>query len=278
MSLDACRQFYANFVTANAGVRDSRIERAFAAVERERFLGAGPWQIQTASGYITTDTDDPAVLYQDVLVGLVPEDGINNGQPSLHAKAIGAASPQRGDVVLHVGSGVGYYTAILAHLVRPEGHVHAYEIRADLAGRAATHLAEDDGVTVHPQSALEVALPTANVIYVSAGTTEIPAQWLDALAPGGRLVLPLTPTDRLGCMVLMTRQSEAGYAARVFSPAAFVPCVGAHDKRQSLALAAALDTRSTDTIRSLRRDTTPDETAWCTGEGWWLSTAEPLDT
>jgi protein-L-isoaspartate(D-aspartate) O-methyltransferase len=26
-------------------------------------------------------------------------------------------------------------------------------------------------------------------------------------------------------------------------------------------------------VRSLRRDSSPDETCWCAGGGWWLSTA-----
>jgi protein-L-isoaspartate(D-aspartate) O-methyltransferase len=127
---------------------------------------------------------------------------------------------------------------------------------------------------MHRRSALEGPLPSADVIYVNAGVTHVPALWLDALAQGGRLVLPLTPSDRLGCMVLVTRRSPTAYAARVFSPAVFVACVGAHDGRRSRVLAAALDARSPYDVRSLRRGEAPDETAWCIGDDWWLSTAE----
>ncbi len=77
-------------------------------------------------------------------------------------------------------------------------------------------------------------------------------------------------------MLLVTRRSEVTYSARVFSTAGFIPCVGARDEEQSKALAAALDARTSDDVRSLRRDNAPDETAWCVGNGWWLSTAEPL--
>jgi protein-L-isoaspartate(D-aspartate) O-methyltransferase len=79
-------------------------------------------------------------------------------------------------------------------------------------------------------------------------------------------------------MLLVTRRTRTTYAARVLSTAAFIPCVGARDDRQSKALAAALDAQSTDAIRSLRRGSEPDDTAWYIGDGWWLSTADPADT
>ena len=43
-------------------VNDDRLVRAFATVPRERFVGPGPWQVITASGYIETPSDDPAFL------------------------------------------------------------------------------------------------------------------------------------------------------------------------------------------------------------------------
>jgi protein-L-isoaspartate(D-aspartate) O-methyltransferase len=272
----AVRRFYARLITTTAGVDDARVIEAFATVERERFLGAGPWQIKVAAdGYMPSGTDDPAVLYQDLVIGLVPSRGLNNGQPSLHAKCVGTATPRLGERVLHVGAGAGYYTAILAELVGSTGHVDAYEIDADLARRASENLAGNENVTVHAQSGLDGHLPTADVIYVSAGVTHLPEVWLDALRRGGRLIVPLTPTERLGCMLLVTRQSDTAYAARAFSTAGFIPCVGAQDERQSRALAAALDAKSPDDIRSVRRSSQPDETAWCIGDGWWLSTAAP---
>jgi protein-L-isoaspartate(D-aspartate) O-methyltransferase len=178
-------------------------------------------------------------------------------------------------VVIHVGAGTGYYTAVLASLVHEGGRVHAFEIEPSLASRASSNLAPYPTVTVYPKSALGATLPTADVIYVSAGTTHVPAEWLDALTVGGRLVLPLVPDGGLGCMLLVTRVSEAAYAARVFSPAGFIPCIGARDPEQSQALYKALDTRDTSEIRSLRRSGEPDETGWCVGKGWWLSTAGP---
>ena len=274
--LAALRRFYAQYVTASADVSDERIVRAFGNVAREHFVGPGPWHVRVGDGYIVTETGDPAILYQNILIGLAPERGINNGEPSLHAKCIAEADLRAGDVVLHVGAGTGYYSAILAHLVGDGGHVHAYEIEADIAQRASINLAGLANVSVHAESAVADGLPLADLIYVNAGATHVPSVWLDALAPGGRLVLPLTPNERHGCMLLVTRKSETAYATRIFSTAAFIPCIGARDDAQSRAVAAALDAGSTDAVRSLRRGDEPDGTAWCVGDGWWLSTAEPL--
>jgi protein-L-isoaspartate(D-aspartate) O-methyltransferase len=118
----------ARLVAASAEVTEARIIAAFATVRREQFIGPGRWQIAVAGGYMSSETDDPRVLYQDIVVGLAPERRINNGEPSLHAKCLGLALPQAGETAVHVGAGTGYYTAILAHLVGRAGHVHAYEI------------------------------------------------------------------------------------------------------------------------------------------------------
>ena len=83
----AARQFFARFVTTTVGVHNQRIVNAFATVAREDFVGPGPWHIWAGDGYIVTESDDPVVLYQNILVDLAPERSINNGQPTLHAKA-----------------------------------------------------------------------------------------------------------------------------------------------------------------------------------------------
>src|ERR1700747_580096 len=113
--LEIIRRAYAKQIMAGFGVSDRRLEAAFAAVRREDFLGRGPWQIvRWGGGYRTTPSRDPVYLYDDAVVAIIPERTLNNGQPSLHALLIGSAAPQAGEHAVHVGAGVGYYTAILA--------------------------------------------------------------------------------------------------------------------------------------------------------------------
>ena len=75
------RRAYSKHVVANAYVDDARVEAAFAAVRREDFLGPGPWPMLRWNGsYKTTPSDDPVYLYQDALVGIVPERSLNNSR------------------------------------------------------------------------------------------------------------------------------------------------------------------------------------------------------
>ena len=58
--LTIIRRAFAKQVVAAGGVRDPRVEAAFAAVAREDFLGPGPWQIvRWGAGYRTTPDPDP---------------------------------------------------------------------------------------------------------------------------------------------------------------------------------------------------------------------------
>src|SRR5262249_47196038 len=136
------REFFAQMVTAKAGVRqnNSLLVSAFATVERERFLGPGPWRVFTVEGYVETPSDDPAFAYQDTAIGLTRDRPINNGEPSLHARAIAALELKPGEQVLHVGAGSGYYSAILAELIGESGHVEAREIEPELVARAIDNL------------------------------------------------------------------------------------------------------------------------------------------
>ncbi len=137
--LKIIRAAYARQILAAARIMDNtRLEAALSATRREDFLGAGPWWIlRWFRDYVTTPDADPVYLYTDDLVGILPERRLNNGQPSLHAHLIHQASPAAGEHVVHIGTGTGYYTAILAHLAGPPGRVtgNLRQCRLHAAGR-----------------------------------------------------------------------------------------------------------------------------------------------
>ena len=278
--IEAFRRFYADLITANAGVADGGLLAALQSISRERFVGPGPWKIFTPSGYITTPSEDPALLYQDIMVALDSGRQINNGQPVLHAICIAALEANEGETAIHVGAGTGYYTAVLAKLVGPKGAVFAYEIEQDLAAKARTNLADATNVTVFTGSGAAGPLPDADMVYVNAGATGPLPVWLNALRPAGRLLFPLTPAEIAGKpapggMLLVTCAPQHGFHARFICPAAFIPCVGGRDDETARKLSAAFARVDAKNVRSLRLNSHPDESCWCAGDGWWLSTAAP---
>lgn len=270
-SIARIRGQYADEVTARAG--SPAVRDAFAKVPRERFLGPGPWKIlQVGVGYVPTPNADPAHIYQDVLVALDAEAGLNNGQPSLHAVSLAALDLRKGETVIHIGCGSGYYTALIAELVGPTGSVQGWEIEPALAEIAEENLAPWHNVNVIARSGTEGPLPSADALYVSAGATTPVRAWTDALRPDGRLLFPLVADRGRGGMLLVTRR-PAGLAARFVAGAQFVPCAGAEDEHDAAALEAAFARGGWAEVRSLHRGSEPDETAWVAGNGWWLSTA-----
>ncbi len=276
--LKAHRTFFAKLITASIGQPNGRLTDAFAATPRERFVGPGPWNIfAAAAGYIETPSDDPAFLYQNVVVALAKESRINNGEPILHAASLATLNVQEGETVVHIGAGTGYYTAVLARLTGPTGLVFAYEIEPELAQRATANLADLPNVTVDHRSGSNGTLPTCDVIYVNAGATAPLDIWLDALRPGGRLLFPLTPAEGpggmpgAGGMLLVTQSSPNRFDARFLYPVMFVPCVGARDGETAKKLSEAFKRGDMGKVQSLRRNTSPDESCWCAGNGWWLS-------
>ncbi|RWA60604.1 protein-L-isoaspartate O-methyltransferase [Mesorhizobium sp.] len=263
------RQFYARLMAAHAGSADPRLEEAFATVPREAFLGPGPWTIIAGDGRVETPTADPSHIYQNVLVALDADKGINNGEPILHAMWIGKVAPKPGEVVTHIGAGTGYYTALLAKLVAP-GAVIAFELDAALAARAEENLAAFGNVTVIHGNAVASPLPPSDIVYVNAGVAAPPAAWLKALKPGGRMVFPWRPAERVALAVLVT-STESGFACRPFMGSWFIPCVGASTTDPS---AKIPDREKAARSRSiwLISDKAPDRTATAIiGDVWFSS-------
>jgi protein-L-isoaspartate(D-aspartate) O-methyltransferase len=266
------RRRYAAKIARLAGVKDPRIEEAFAAVPREDFSGPPPWSI-SGGGFGGTRESDLARLYEDVLVAIDPGRRINNGQPSLHALSIDALAPKEGETIVQIGAGAGYYTAILARLVGPSGRVIAYEIEPDIAERARANLAGYSQVDVHALSGVGEALPAADGIYVSAAASHPVRAWLDALNVGGRLLFPLQATHSTGAMLLITRPASGdAWPARLLTSVVFIACEGAQDATMGRKLDDAFRRGGSGRVRSLRFGAASSPADWLRGEGWALST------
>ena len=281
--LSIIRAAYAKQILAAARVEDARLGAAFSATRREDFLGPGPWPIRRwLWDYVTTPDADPVYLYTDDLVGILPERRINNGQPSLHAHLIHNASPAIGEHIVHIGTGTGYYTAILAHLVGPSGRVTGIEYDSGLALRAKANLAPHANVEIVEGDGTLVSFDEADVIYVNAGCTRPAANWLDRLADGGRLILPMTSDQGFGAKslegmakagaVFRIERRARDYLAYWISPVAIFPCAGSRDEVSERALAEAFAKGGWQQVTRLYRDQEiPQERCWLCGAGWSLA-------
>jgi protein-L-isoaspartate(D-aspartate) O-methyltransferase len=264
------RRRYADIVMDAAGVRDPRIRDVFATVPREVFLPPPPWTV--ISRGTVTRTSRIADLYQDVLVALDREQGINNGEPALHAAWLAAVDPRAGETAIHVGAGTGYYTAMLAELVAGGGRVEAYEIHPGLAGDAARNLRPYGNVGVHAQSAFGRPLPASDIIYVNAGPVAPDPEWLRSLRPGGRLIFPWQPTSNWGHTALVTRR-PSGLQVRLLMPVGFIPCSG---ETTSVAVGGAPSEADIAATRSvwLSDERPPDSRATAIYERVWFSSED----
>ena len=258
--LEKARHWYAEELRFTASVHSRTVIQAFSTVPREPFVGRGPWRIKSpfwriAPGeqYWTTEDADPRHVYHDVLIALDEARGINNGQQSLWAGLFDELGITAGERALHLGCGTGYYTAIAAELVGPNGRVTGIEIDPELAERARAVLMRWPQVSVVNADGSSASLDPTDVIIASAGATHPLPGWLDALNQGGRLLMPMTAGNQWGGMLLVTRQAANAYAAGFLRPAGFIEFSGARDPKIGRRLAAAFRRDRGVPVQSLRR-------------------------
>jgi protein-L-isoaspartate(D-aspartate) O-methyltransferase len=263
------RAFYAKEMASASGSSDPRIEQTFKSVRREAFMPPGPWRVLVGDNYVQTPSADPRYLYQNNLIALDAEKGINNGEPFLHARWIGALVLNAGETVTHIGAGTGYYSAILSKLVLPNGVITAYAVDEKLAALARRNLARFENVTVVLGNAVSVPIPKSDVIYVNAGVAAPPGHWLDALRPGARMIFPWRPTPQTALAALVTR-TASGFEFKPLMPAWFIPCLGASERSATDILPDTTGAWRTRSVH-LKRDRAPDESATAIYEDVWFS-------
>lgn len=280
-AVERARAAYAENIRGLAGLRSESLVRALASVPREDFLGPGPWKLmlptQVGLGYTDTPDADPCHLYENVLVAIDPERLLNNGEPAALLRWFDSLELRAGDRLLHVGCGVGYYTAIAAEAVRPGGRTTGVEIDPGLAERARRNTARFGDIEIQSGDGSKLATRTFDAIYVNAGATEVAATWLDSLSPSGRLLLPLTisipgVSAGVGWMLFVRRTGET-YTTEFRGPVGVYHCAGARSDAGEERLRRLFSSGPPASgVRRLRRDT-HSEDASCAlhGDGFCLS-------
>jgi protein-L-isoaspartate(D-aspartate) O-methyltransferase len=159
--------------------------------------------------------------------------------PWLQARMLSQLQVAPGQRVLEIGSG-GYNAALLRELAGPDGSVTTIDIDQEIADRARACLAtagyRDVRVVCGDGEFGAAQYGPFDRIIVTVGTWDIPPAWVEQLAEGGRLVVPLR-TKGLGRSWIL-EHADGYLAGRDPQSCGFVPMqgVGKHRGRSTIPL------------------------------------------
>lgn len=189
------------------GITDTRVLSAIERVQREEFVPA--------------DLLDQAYENTALPIGL----GQTISQPLIVAMMTQALDVTERMIVLEIGTGCGYQTAVLAQLCRRVYTIERHklllkeaELRLDRLGYRNVVTRAGDGFKGWPEVA-----PFERII-VTAAAPDVPQTLLDQLAEGGVMVLPVgaNPIDQW--LIRLTKTSD-GVQREQLAPVRFVPMV-----------------------------------------------------
>lgn len=191
------------------GIEDLELLRLFDEVPRHLFLPEGVWNR----------------AYQDhpIPIGY----GQTASQPSLQALFLQILRPGPDDQVLEIGTGSGYFTALLA---ASAGRVYSVERIRELSSRARKALDQLEirnvALLVGDGSIGWRKYAPFQVITVAAASPGVPSALVDQLAPGGRMLLPVGTLEEQE-LVLVTRDESGGIQEeQALERCTFVPLLG----------------------------------------------------
>lgn len=183
-----------------------RIEQAFAKFNRADFVLA---DVKSMTG---VDTALPIGYNQTI------------SQPTTVEMMLEWLDAQPGDKVLDVGSGSGWTTALLSHIVGPNGRIYAVERIPELVEFGQDNCEKAGVVNAEFfQASDEYGLPEHapfDRILVSASADELPKTLIDQLKISGKLVIPVR-----GDVLEITKKQNNNFEIIKHPGFVFVPLV-----------------------------------------------------
>ena len=173
------------------------MRQAFLDVPREHFVP----EVSVEDAY-----RDIAIVTKQTEGGL----GLSSSsQPGIMAEMLGELRLEPGQRVLEIGAGTGYNAALLARIVGERGRVVTVDIDPETATRARRALkgTRVQVVTADGRQGHAAGAPYDRII-VTASADEIPREWLEQLAPGGLLQMPLRVGGSGGLQLIPTLRRE----------------------------------------------------------------------
>jgi len=196
------------------GIRDERVLDAMQTVPRHLFVP--PEQI------------DAAYADQALPIG----EGQTISQPFIVAAIAQALSLEGHERVLEIGGGSGYQAAVLSRLAH---EVICIERKPALAGAARERLAslgcENVRIEEGDGSAGWLSSAPYDAILVSAAAPSVPQPLVDQLAEGGRLVIPVGPSEHQDLLRITKRDGR--FSQESVCACRFVPLLGRYGWREN---------------------------------------------
>lgn len=143
------------------------------------------------SYFLSDDEEESAGLDMPLPIGY----GQTNSQPSTVRQMLEWLEVQQGDMILDVGSGSGWTTALLAYITGSTGFVYGVEVVPELVeiGRQNCNRVGVKNASIQ-EAGDTLGLPEHapyDRILVSAATSKLPEELITQLKTGGRMVIPV---------------------------------------------------------------------------------------
>lgn len=189
------------------GVKNPRVLQAMRSVPRHLFVPE-PYAREA---------------YQDYPLPIGNDQTIS--QPYIVAVMTELLSPEKGDLILEIGTGSGYQAAILVACGASVISIERIPAVADLAKRNLTRAGIRNVLVLCQDGTLGYAEKAPyNGILITAATPALPEPLLEELADGGRLVAPVGDRD-IQELTRVTRNKDEYHTER-FGAVRFVPLIG----------------------------------------------------
>ena len=195
---------------------DSRVMDAMRKVPREQFV---PPEFK----YAAFDNGPLPIGYQQTI-----------SQPYIVALMTDLLQLKEDHVVLEIGTGSGYQTAILSQLCQ---QVYTIEVISALSVEAQRRFEKlgydnieaktDNGYNGWPEHA------PYDAIIVTAAADHIPEAFIEQLKPGGRMVIPVGLPYRYQELVLVEKDADGNTEMKDILGVAFVPLIGSTSNADS---------------------------------------------
>lgn len=153
------------------------------------------------------------LAFADIEIPLIDEQFMLS--PKLEARILQSLNLKKTDKVLHVGTGSGYFTALLAKLAE---HVYSLEVDPELSATAAYQLAQHDihNVTIELANGVRgfSEQQPYDVIVLTGSSPVEPPNLREQLKIGGSLFVVLGSAPVMEA-TLIQRVSETGFSKQV---------------------------------------------------------------